>query len=61
MPTSPAVLGVAQVAARLGVTPRTVRRHIIEGRIAATKTGPGTAGYVVAESEVTRLEAVRKP
>lgn len=51
----PRIVGVAEAAQRLGVSRRTVVRAIHDGRIEATKTGPGTAGFVIAEAEVARL------
>lgn len=51
---------MAQAATRLKVTRRTVLRRIRQGAIAATKTGPGTAGYVVDEAEIARLEGAQR-
>lgn len=56
---APTVVSVAQAASRLGLNRRTVLRAIQAGHIAASKTGPGTAGFVIDEAEVARLEAER--
>lgn len=56
-PTTPDVLSVASAARELHRSPRTILHWINAGKIAATKTGPGTAGYVIARSEVERVQA----
>jgi excisionase family DNA binding protein len=53
----PEILSTAQAAKVLGVSHRTVLHWIAAGRIAALKTGPGTAGYVIARAEIERLQA----
>lgn len=55
----PAVMGAGQAAERLGVSHRTVIRLIHAGRISATRTGPGTAGFAIAAAEVERVAAER--
>lgn len=50
------VLSVAQAARELHLSPRAVLHRIASGRIAATKLGPGTAGYIIARAEIDRLK-----
>lgn len=52
----PPILTVAQAAKELNLHPRTVLHRIHAGRIAATKTGPGTAGYWIERDEVERVK-----
>ena len=54
-PAAPPVVGSKAAAVRLGLSHSTVLRRIRSGQIAATKTGEGTAGYVIAEDELARL------
>lgn len=51
------LLSVAQAAEALSLAPRTVLHRIHAGKIAATKLGPGTAGYVIDRAEVERVKA----
>ena len=53
----PELLGVAQVGRELNISPRAVLHRIHAGKILATKTGPGTAGYVITRAEVERVKA----
>jgi excisionase family DNA binding protein len=57
---APAVVGTLQAAQRLGVTRRTVIRLVHAGRLNATRTGEGTAGFAIAADDVERLAAERK-
>lgn len=52
---APDVLSVASAARELHRSPRTILHWIKAEKIAATKTGPGTAAYVIARSEIERL------
>jgi excisionase family DNA binding protein len=56
---APDVVGTLQAAQRLGVTRRTVIRLVHAGRLSATRTGPGTAGFAIATDELERLAAER--
>lgn len=51
------LLSVAQAAAALNITERAVRHRIKVGTLAATKMGPGTAGYVIKREEIERAKA----
>ena len=55
-PTAPDVLSVASAARELHRSPRTILHWIKADKIAATKTGPGTAAYVIARAEVERIQ-----
>jgi len=58
--TAPArVMGILQASERLGISRRTVLRAIHAGELAATKTGPGTAGFVITVDELDRFAAER--
>jgi excisionase family DNA binding protein len=46
---------VAEVASHLRVTPQTVQRWILTGRLAAYKLAHGRIGWRVPQSEVERL------
>ena len=48
-------LTVAQVAERLQVTPKTVRRWLQEGRLRGVMLGGKRSGYRISELEVARL------
>jgi excisionase family DNA binding protein len=54
---APEVLSVKQAARELNLSPRAVLHRIHAGTIAAIKLGPGTAGYVIARSEIERAKA----
>ena len=56
---APSVVGTAQAGERLGLTSRTVLRFINAGLLPATKTGPGTAGFVIAVEDLERFAAER--
>jgi excisionase family DNA binding protein len=49
------VLTVPETAARLRVTPATVRRWLREGRVRGTSMGSDRAGWRIRESEVERV------
>lgn len=50
------LLSVTQAGAELRLSPRAVLHRIHGGKIAATKLGPGTAGYVITRDEVERVK-----
>ena len=52
------MLTVAEVAARLGANPYTIRRWLREGRIKGVMPGGTKLGYRIPESEVRRLLTV---
>lgn len=54
--TDAELLGVAQAAAELHITPRAVQHRIKAGKIAAFKLGPGTAAYVITREEIERVK-----
>lgn len=56
-PTTPKVLSVAAFAREVNRSPRTILHWITAGKLAAEKTGPGTAGYVIDPSEVERIKS----
>lgn len=56
-PQAPDVLSVASAARELHRSPRTILHWIKAHKIVATKTGPGTAAYVIARSEIERIQA----
>ena len=54
------MLTVAEVAARLHVAPKTVRRWIGEGKLGAVRLGGDKTGYRIALSEIERFLAARR-
>jgi excisionase family DNA binding protein len=50
------LLSVPEVAARLRVSPETVRRYLRRGRLKGVKVGGQTSPYRVSEAEVRRIE-----
>ena len=57
--TAPAVVGTWDAARRLNISRRQVVRLIHAGRISATRTGPGTAGFAIDLAELERVAAER--
>lgn len=49
------MLRVEQVAERLDVTPTTVRRWLLAGKLAGTRPGGTKAGWRIPASEVERV------
>ena len=56
--TTADLLSVAQVAAEVNRSHRTILHWIAANKIAATKLGPGTASYVITRAEVERIKTM---